>query len=123
MVTHTNPSTQSWNQEDQQAVQGHAHLYLSQVSAPLIKHHGQKQTGEERIYSAYCSLVLGHGLRKPEQELKAGTWKQNLKLRVQGPMLTGLFLITCSACSFTIPGTISPEVALTKVVTAFPPQS
>jgi hypothetical protein len=43
----------------------------------LMKHHGQKKLGEERIYFLYTSTSQSNIV----QELKAETWRQKLQLK------------------------------------------
>jgi hypothetical protein len=57
----------------------------------------KKQVGEEKIYSAYISTLLFS--TKGSQDFKQ-VKKQELMQRPWRVLLTGLFLLACSACLF-----------------------
>ena len=79
-----------------------------------MKHHDQKQVGEERAYLAYTSISLFiiEGGQDRNSNM-AGTWRQKLK---------GLLLVACSACFLTEPRTTSPELAPPTIEEPFPHQ-
>ena len=51
------------------------------VSIAMIKYHAQKQFEEEMAYFILHFQVTGYHEGKSGQELKAGTWKQELMQR------------------------------------------
>lgn len=75
------------------------------------KHHDQRHWGG----SGFCiSLtILNHSplLR----DLRAGGWKQALKLRPRGMLPTGLLLTACSTCFLRVSVTTSPRVTPSTV--------
>jgi hypothetical protein len=57
-------------------------LVLVRVTIAVMKHHDQKQIGEERVYVAYASISLF--ITKGSQDWsssRAGNWKQELMQR------------------------------------------
>jgi hypothetical protein len=84
---------------------------LVRVSIVAVKHHEQKASRGQRLYSAYT--FTNNALpKKSGQKLKHG---RNLEAGADagdhGVQLTGLLLMTCSACFLIESRTISPEVS------------
>jgi hypothetical protein len=69
----------------------------------------KKQAGEERIYSAYTSMLLF--ITKGSQDWNSGRSGSRSWCRGHGGMFfTGLPHLACSACSLIEPKTTSPEM-------------
>jgi hypothetical protein len=73
---------------------------LLRVAIAVMKHHGQKQVGEKRVYLAYASTAfIVHHQRTSRGELKQG---RNLETRADGEatevLLRGLLFMACTAC-------------------------
>jgi len=47
-------------------------LCLDRVTITAMKHHGQKQTGEERVYLAYTSSLYSTTEASQDRNLEAG---------------------------------------------------
>ena len=60
------------------------------VSTAVMKHHDQKQLGEERAYFSLHVLMAIQHEGKPGQELKEGTWRPNLNRCYGRILFTGL---------------------------------
>ena len=55
---------------------------LVKATIVVMKHHGQKQVGEERVYLAYTSISLFIIEGSPDGNSdRAGTWRQDLMQR------------------------------------------
>lgn len=72
---------------------------LIRIFIAVIKYHNQKQLREGRIY--FISQLGGHIiiLRK----VRARTQERNLEAESRWTLLTGLLLMTCSACFLIAP--------------------
>ena len=69
-----------------------------------------KQVGEERVYSAYNSILLF--ITKGSQDWNSSRSGSRSWCRSHGGMFfTGLLPLACSACSLIEPKTTSPEMA------------
>ena len=68
---------------------------LARVCIAMTKHHDQKQLQEKSVYLNLHPLVPHPG--KSEQELKSGTWRQELMLRPWRSTAYWLVLASCSA--------------------------
>jgi hypothetical protein len=80
----------------------------------------KKQVGEERVYSAYNSILLF--ITKGSQDWNSSRSGSRRWCRGHGGMFfTGLPHLACSACSLIEPKTTSPEMVLPTG--AFPPWS
>jgi hypothetical protein len=67
----------------------------------------KKQVGEERVYSAYTSILLFI-----TKEVRTGTQAgQEAGADAEAMFFTGLLPLACSACSLLEPKTTSPEMA------------
>jgi len=81
----------------------------------------KKQVGEERVYSAFASPVLfivkGSQDKNPS---RVGTWRRELCRDQGGVLLTGLFLLACSARFLREPRTTSPEMPPPTIGWALP---
>jgi hypothetical protein len=72
----------------------------------------KKQVEEERVYSAYNSILLF--IIKGRQDWnshRVGTWRQELTSSQGGMLLTGLLPLACSAWFLIDPKTTSPGMA------------
>jgi len=82
----------------------------------------KKQVGEERVYSAYTSMLLF--ITKGSQDWNSSRSASRSWCRGHGGMLlTGLLLLTCSACFLIEPKTTSPGMAPLIMGWALPPWS
>jgi hypothetical protein len=71
----------------------------------------KKQVGEERVYSAYTSILL-FITKEVRTGTQAGQEAGADAEAMEGWMfLTGLLALACSACSLIEPKTTSPEMA------------
>jgi hypothetical protein len=64
----------------------------------------KKQVGEERVYSAYISILL-----LITKGCRTGT-QAGQKAEADAEAMEGCSLLACSACSFIEPKTTSPEM-------------
>jgi hypothetical protein len=93
---------------------------LSQGFYPCTNIMTKKQVGEERVYSAYTSMLLF--FTKGSQDWNSSRSGSRSWCRGHGGMFfTGLPLLACSACSLIKPKTTSP--AMVPPTRAFPPWS
>ena len=65
----------------------------------------KKQVGEERVYSAYTSILLFI-----TKDVRTGT-QAGQKAGADAEAMEGCSLLACSACSLIDPKTTSPEMA------------
>jgi hypothetical protein len=85
----------------------HYHLircYLSQGFYPFTNIMTKKQAGEERVYSAYTSILLFI-----TKEVRTGTLAGQ-KAGADAEAMEGCSLLACSAFSLIEPKTTSPEM-------------
>jgi hypothetical protein len=81
----------------------------------------KKQVGEERVYSAYTSMLLF--ITKGSQDWnshRVGTWRQELMQRPWRVLLTGLLPLTCSTYFLIESRTTSPGMAPPTMSWALP---
>lgn len=64
---------------------------------PLIKHHGHEHLVEEGVYASLHIPITAHVEGRQGRDVEAGTEDHG------GTLLTGLFLIACSACFPIVP--------------------
>jgi hypothetical protein len=82
---------------------------LVKVSIPGQNIMTKKQVGEERVYSAYTSILLF--ITERSQDWNSSRSESRSWCRSHGGMFfTGLLLLACSACSLIEPKTTSPEM-------------
>ena len=79
------------------------------VFIAVAKHHDERASWEERIYSAYTStwLFITKGSQDRNSN-RAGTWRQELMQKPWRVLLTGLLPLPCSACFLIEPRPRSP---------------
>ena len=65
----------------------------------------KKQVGEERVYSAYTSILL-FITKEVKTETQAGQ-----KAGADAEVMEGCYLLACSACFLIVPRTPSPGMA------------
>ena len=76
----------------------------------------KKQVEEERVNSAYVSIVLFIFKRSQSRNSdRAGTWRQELMQKHGGVLLNGLLLMACSTCFHIEPRTTRSGVAPTTM--------
>lgn len=104
--------------------QSYCVVVLVRVSIAMMKHHDQKQIGEEMVYLAYTStpqfITKGSQSRNSHRE---GTWSQELLQKPWRVLLTDLLPMACSACFLMEPRITSPGMAPTTMSWALPHQS
>jgi hypothetical protein len=80
-------------------------IVLVRVSIPGQNITNKKQVGEERVYSAYTSILLFI-----TKEVRTGT-QAGQEAGADAEAMEGCSLLACSACSLIEPKTTSPEMA------------
>ena len=97
--------------------------FLSLVRVTM-KHHNQKQVGEERVYLAYTSILLFSPEGSQDRKsYRAGTWGRSWYRGRGGVLFTDLLIMACSACFLTEPRTTSPGMAPPAMGWTLPHQS
>jgi len=94
------------------------------VTITVMKHHDQKQIGEERVCLVYTSILPsiteGSQDRNPN---KAGTWRQELRQRPWRVLLTGLLSMACWIWCLIESKTTSPGMEPSTISWALPHRS
>jgi hypothetical protein len=90
-------------------LEGKVRVCLSQGFYSWTNIMTKKQVGEERVYSAYTSILLF--ITKGSQDWNSSRSESRSWCRSHGGMFfAGLLLLACSACSLIEPKTTSPEM-------------
>ena len=90
----------------------HKGAALVRITIAVMKHHNQRQLGEERVYLAYTSISLFI-----LKEVRTGTHTgqepgDRNQCRNHGQvLLTGFLFMACSACFLVAPRITSPGMA------------
>ena len=88
-----------------------------------MKHHDQKQAGEERVYLASTSSLYSPSLREARTGTQAGLLSGGWSTGHGRMLLTGLFPMACSACWLIEPRKTNPGMTPPTMGWALPYKS